>query len=223
MTDNAMLKDLVELEAAPLNKKSFFKRPDIKVTIDNGQVEVCLSHNKGNNLKYKSGMGNDTKEAKAFIKDIEHRKRVLQKLCDLVLMELQKDFFLEQDPSIALLNLLPISVSFLCDLITDDLFQTKLASEKFIYKSENLIVSCGHGNFPFNLFFPNEPPILRLWMREAEKNGKIKQEEQRQWIKSQIEKRVSVWSPDDKRLDLIKPLIKMSIDNIKYASKSRHH
>lgn len=219
MSDDILREKLIELEAVPGNQKSFFKRPDITVTTDNGQVEVSLVHNKGDYLKYKSGMGNNTTRAQAFINDIDKRKIFLQKLCDLVLAVLQKDFFLAEDSRVAFLNLLPISVPILCNLITDELFPTKSSLEKFIYRAENLIVSCDHGNFPFTFFLPSEPSLILLWINEAKGNGKIKQEEQLQWIKTQIEKRVSTWAANDRRRDFVQPLIDINIDKIKYANK----
>jgi len=219
ISDDILIADLTELEAIPKKQPSFPICPDIEVVTDNGEVEVRLVNNKGDYLKSTTGMGKDTIKAQKFIADIQHRKRVLQKLCDLVLAELQKDFFLTKDFPAALLDLLPIQIPVLCGLITDELFKTKSSMGKFIYRTENLMVSCHHGCFPFNFFLPSDPAILLLLITEAKRNGQMKQEDQRQWILEQSKNRVSMWPPDDSRHEFIKSLINVSIDDIKYANK----
>lgn len=221
MSDDILANDIVALESIPWNQNTFTDRPDIEVVTDNGQVDVCLVNNKGDYLKHKTGMGKDTIKAKKFIDDIQQRKRFLQKLCDLLLADLQRDFFLGNDFRFALLNLIPIQVSGLSDFIMDELFSTKLSLEKFIYRAEKLTVSCCHGSFLFNLFLPNKPSLLLLWIREAEGNGKLRQKEQQKWIIGQLKDNVSKWPADDRRRGFIQPLANISIDDIKSAKKKR--
>jgi len=219
MTDEEMIHDLSDLEALHSLQKDILTYPDIEIIINNGQVEAYLVQNKGDFLKYKPHMGNDTQKAKKFIADIQNRKRVLQKLSDLLLTELQRNFFLENELSGALLNLLPLRISDLSNYFTDELFSSKSSMEKFIYRSENLIVSCPLGLFPFNFFMPGKPAILLMWIKEAQNNRKVKQEEQREWIIDQFENRMNKWPFDDRRCDFPHPLLNISIDDIKNANK----
>jgi hypothetical protein len=169
-------------------------------------------------------MGNHTSKAKLFIEDLQERKRFLQILSDFVFSELQKDFFLEEIYSEALLKLLPVRIPALCDFMNTDVNQLKfLVDNKFVYRTESLVVSCSHGNFPFSAFLPNEPSILQQWILEAQKIGIIKQEEKRKWIIEQFENRINAWDTNDKRRTCTSSLVNITIDDIKYLSKKAKH
>lgn len=214
-TDPQLHQYLAELEKSIRYQNTPSAYPTFEVVVDGDNVEANAVPI-GLNLKYVQGFGSSSTNAKNFIKFLNERNRLLNNLAYYILEIIQGNFFRQHNLDTALRHLLPVPIEELSDLPIDSPFKI---DKKYLSKLGDQLVSCSFGIFPLNFFLQKKAQIVRLWVRLAKENGKIRRNEQLDWIRNQINNITESLDVDDIRYCFASSLINITIDDIKYANK----
>ena len=208
--------DLRILEKSISDKSLPSESPTFEVYEESGNVQSVLIQTIADSLIYRNGFGKYSDKAKEFIDRINARFTSLSNLATIIFEKIQGDFFRQSDLKNALLSLVPLSTKNLSDLEME--FSLKI-DKKLISKLSDLLVSCKFGLFPLGFFMPSKAALLRLWLHLAlpEKTSKIN--DQCEWVKQQAAQRIESWDKNDMRIDLLKPLLDISANDIKNAKR----
>jgi hypothetical protein len=215
-TDPQIYKDFVALEKSVKNQKTPPVYPTFEVSVNGDRVEANAIPI-GLNLKYKSGYGSFSKNAKIFTTSLRDRNKILNDLAYYILELLQEEFFRQKDFDTALRFLLPVPTEELYSLSENWPFTIDV---KYLSKLGDLLVSCPFGLFPLNLFLPTKSQLVRIWAHFAIRHGISTRKKQFEWIRDQLEKRTKNWDSSDIRHKFFSPLKDFTIDNFKYAMKN---
>jgi len=190
--------------------------PTFEVYEESGNVQAVLISTIADSLIYRKGFGKFSEKAKEYIDRVNDRAVSLNSLAITILENIQGDFFRQTDFNTALRYLLPFSVKNITDLEID--FSLTL-DKKLLSKMSDLLVDSKFGVFPLGFFLPSKASLLRLWVVQANKEEISKINDQCDWIKQQVTKRMDNWDAKDKRINLIRPLLDINSNDIKNASK----
>jgi hypothetical protein len=206
--------DLVILERSLSHQTLPQIHPTFEVTVRHNRVEAHVL-NMGTNLRYKDGLGSHTKRAMKFIQLLNDSNRILNELGRIILSELQRDFFLQNNLDAALCHLVPIPISLLSRLR----ISAFKIDKRYLSKLGDHLVSCVFGAIPFNCFMQEKAALVRLWIKVAQHKGISTRKDQCNWINGQIREWVGKWAPVDRRHEVIGPMGKITINDIKYAER----
>jgi DNA-directed RNA polymerase specialized sigma54-like protein len=190
--------------------------PAFEVIEESGTIHIHVLSTTADSLNYRKGFGKYSQKAKEFIDRVNDRAFSLGNLATTILRDIQGDFFRQSDINNALISLIPVTAKDLTDFEID--FALAL-DKKMISKLSDLLVASKFGIFPLGFFLPSKAVLVRLWIGDAQKSVITKIKDQCDWIKQQCQKRIDKWDSNDRRLDLIKPLLEISINDIKNARK----
>jgi len=214
--DNQLREDLKILQKSMSYTALPSISPTFEVLEESGNVEVYIVSTIADSLNYRKGFGKYSNRAKKFINQTNRRSLYLSNLATWILKNIQGEFFRQTDINEALKYLIPVTVKNIAGLEID--FALKL-DKKMMSKLSDLLVACKFGVFPLGFFLPSKAVTVRLWSDLAQKSGITKIKDQCESIKQQFRKRIDGLDSDDRRLDLLKPLLEINVNDIKNARK----
>jgi hypothetical protein len=215
--DKKFQEDLQILEKSIFYKTLPNDSPTFEVYEDSGKVHAVLIPTVADSLIYRKGFGAYSYKAKKFIDRVIDRTISLSNLAVEILEKLQGDFFRNADFKNAMLNLTPIPTETISDLKIEKF--TLKRDKKLISRLSDLSVSCKFGMFPLGLFMPSKAALLRIWLYLALPKEISRITDQLEWVKQHAEKRVRGWEPNDMRIDLMRPLLDTTANDIKNAKR----
>ena len=207
--------DIEENEGSITNRTFPSTYPTFEVMVENNCV-IALAFPSGHKLRYIRDIRGYTNRAKIFINHLKLRDRILNELADIILNRIQGDFFRQKQFKLAIRQLIPFPLGKLKEIKGSVPFKT---DAHFFSKLGDHLVSCHFGNLPMNMFLQDKAAIIRSLLAIAREEGVVTRKEQIVWIASQMEERSRNWDSDDLRHELIEPLMKLTVDDIKYARK----
>lgn len=220
--DNMLREELEILQKSTSYSSLPSSEHTFEVTVLSDNVQVNVIPTAGDYLICQKGLGKYSDRAEKFIKRINDRATFLNYLAANVLENIQADFFHQEDLNSALLHLVPIETNTISESNLKDLnlnFSFKL-DKQFVSKVCDLTVKCKFGIYPFGFFLPSKMGLLKQWVKHANENGISTIKDQCNWIKEIWNDRKKKWDFNDRRHNLVKPLLAVNANDIKNARKA---
>jgi len=211
--------------------------PTIRVDVHDSKVVAVVNRSMADRVRVRAGVEKLSKRTQAFFQKRRERVLILNAIATHVLEDIQADFFLS-DLRSALLALIPLPITSspglpprspklleYWKLLESVVEKLGAGSHSRINKSRlirlgQLSVSSQLGVFPLALFWPQKAALVRVWVRAAEESGCNTVKAIREWLLPKLQERAAALSGH--RLELFKPLLNLTEDDIRNALKARN-
>ena len=192
--------------------------PTFEVLVIGDQVQATLLSTLADRIRLSSKSGESNKQkndAEGFLKQIQLRRQNLESMAEILLGEVQADFFRQPDLKTALLYLVPVK-----EINELGIFSPIKMDKSYKSYIGNLLVSCSLGVFPLHLFWPSVAELLRMWVRFAFEEDLAGIRVQQEWIKKQISEIIERYYEGDNRRAFMTALQECKETDIKNARKA---